>query len=240
MTAAARIDFCGEIYEATPDRPVTIGREADIAIDDNPYLHRRFLRLEHDGSMWRLANIGSRLRATVADSGGLVEAWLGAGATLPVVFPSTRVWFTAGATTYELSIELDEALFVPVEAEQVPDGATTMGRTTFTPDQQLLLLALAEPVLRFGDRGSGQIPSNTAAAERLGWTLTKFNRKLDNVCQKLSRHGVRGLHGSAERLATSRRARLVEYALAARLVTHEHLVLLDGLKPRAPEEVAVS
>ena len=35
---------------------------------------------------------------------------------------------------------------------------------------------------------------------RLGWTLTKFNRKLDNVCQKLARHGVRGLHGSADRL----------------------------------------
>ena len=58
-----------------------------------------------------------------------------------------------------------------------------------------------------------------AAAQRLGWTITKFNRKLDNVCEKLAKLGVRGLHGDASRLATSRKARLVEHALATQLVT---------------------
>ena len=65
------------------------------------------------------------------------------------------------------------------------------------------------------------------ALERLGWTLTKFNRKLDNVCEKLDQIGIRGLHGDPRRLAGGRRARLVEYALAARLVTPTDLVLLD-------------
>ena len=70
------------------------------------------------------------------------------------------------------------------------------------------------------DEGTGMsaIPSSTDAAKRLGWTNTKFNRKLDNVCEKFERMGVRGLHGDADRLAANRRARLLEYALAARVM----------------------
>jgi hypothetical protein len=92
-----------------------------------------------------------------------------------------------------------------------------------------LITALAENILRRGNRGAGTIPSSADAAVKLGWTITKFNRKLDNVCEKLSRSGIRGLHGDAGRLATSRRARLVEYALAARLVSASDLVLFDSV-----------
>ena len=222
-----RVDFCGEVFDLDGSRPFVLGREGDLVIDDNPYLHRRFLRVESVDGMWWLTNLGSALTATVADDDGLMQAWLAPGAQLPLVFAKTRVWFTAGPTTYELDLTLDEAPFIPVVEEQVGAEGTTMGRTSFTPDQRLLVLALAEPVLRHGDRGHGQIPSNIAAAERLGWTQTKFNRKLDNVCQKLVKHGVRGLHGDAQRLAANRRARLVEYAVAARLVTRDDLVVLD-------------
>ena len=104
-----------------------------------------------------------------------------------------------------------------------------------TPDQLRLILALAEPVLRGEGRASTTMPSNHEAATRLGWTMTRFNRKLDNVCQKLARNGVQGLHGGPDRLASNRRARLVEYALAVRLVTPADLVLLD----QAPQTEAV-
>jgi hypothetical protein len=57
--------------------------------------------------------------------------------------------------------------------------------------------------------------------------VTKFNRKLDGVCLKLERMGVQGLHGGPDRLATDRKARLVEYALSARLVQPDDLGLLD-------------
>jgi hypothetical protein len=97
-----------------------------------------------------------------------------------------------------------------------------------TYDQRLLIIALAEHVLRGDGRGAGAVPSSAEAAQRLGWTITKFNRKLDNVCQKLARIGVRGLHGEAGALASNRRARLIEYALAARMVGPEDLELLDG------------
>ena len=43
---------------------------------------------------------------------------------------------------------------------------------------------------------------------------------------RLGEAGVRGLHGGPERLARARKARLVEYAVAARLVTASDLELL--------------
>jgi hypothetical protein len=222
-----QVDFCGELYDVGPDQPLLIGRDGELAIDDNPFLHRRFLEVSRQGSMVWLSNVGSQLSATVSDEAGLLQAWLSPGARLPLIFNRTVVWFTAGPTSYDFDITVDESLYVPVTLATEQVGETTIGRMTFTPDQKLLIVVLCENVLRRGGRGTGTIPSSADAAHRLGWTLTKFNRKLDNVCQKLSRSGIRGMHGDAERLATSRRARLVEYAMAARLVSEADLALLD-------------
>jgi hypothetical protein len=226
---SARIDYCGEITRLEPNGTVTIGREGDVEIDDNPYLHRRFLEVAHVDNLVWLANVGSAISATIADEEGLVQSWLAPGARVPLVFPKTVVWFTAGPTTYEFDIHLTDAPFVPAAVPEAHDGSTTLGRVTFTPDQRLLILALAEPILRRGNRGAGSIPPSAAAAERLGWTITKFNRKLDNVCEKLTKVGVRGLVGDG-RAASNRRARLVEYALAARLITTADLAWLDAVR----------
>ena len=67
-----------------------------------------------------------------------------------------------------------------------------------------------------------------SAAKRLGWPLTKFNRKLDNVCEKLDRVGVRGLRGGrAGGAASNRRTALVEHAVSTLMVTAEDLPMLD-------------
>lgn len=222
----ASVSFCGEEFPVTADEPVSIGREGTVQIDDNPYLHRRFLEVtSSDGLIW-LSNVGSATSATVADVDGLVQTWLSPGAQVPLVFPRTVVWFTAGPTTYEFEVLVTEPKFSPVVDIAAGDGETTRGRMSFTPDQRLLIVALAEEILRRG-RGQGALPPSKDAAERLGWTITKFNRKLDNVCEKLTRLGVRGLHGSVGRTASTRRVRLVEYALASRLVTSDDLALLD-------------
>jgi hypothetical protein len=226
----ATIDFCGEIYPVPADGSLVIGREGDIVIDDNPYLHRRFLEVASRDTMWWLTNVGSQLTATVADEHATMQAWLAPGARLPLVFDRTVVWFTAGSTAYEFDVFLPVAPFRPITPEVEGKGDTTMGRPTFTVDQKLLMVALCEQVLRRGARGAGTVPSSADAANRLGWTLTKFNRKLDNVCQKLTRDGIRGLHGGPEKLATNRRARLVEYALAARLVDKNDLGLLEAFE----------
>jgi hypothetical protein len=73
-----------------------------------------------------------------------------------------------------------------------------------------------------------EIPPSAKAAERLGWTVTRFNRKLDNVCDKLDRLGVPGMRGGQRTFATNRRARLVEHAISSRLVTRSDLALLDA------------
>jgi hypothetical protein len=69
-------------------------------------------------------------------------------------------------------------------------------------------------------------------AARLGWTLAKFNRKLDHLCVKLARAGVAGVHGDLGQLATDRRRVLVEHALEVGLVGPQDLVLLEGSSVR--------
>ena len=225
------VEFCGERTEVLGAGPFVIGREADFVVDDNPFLHRNFLSLENQSGMWVLANVGDQLAATVSDSDGRLEAFLGPSAVLPIVFERTVVRFTAGPTSYELVLVQREPVFqsslVDVESSE---GATTIGRVMLTPDQRLLVLALAESALRSAGGSSAVLPTSVQAAGRLGWTVTKFNRKLDNVCDKLAKLGVRGLHGDSATLASNRRARLVEYVLAVRLVTREDLAVLDDMR----------
>jgi hypothetical protein len=222
------VEFCGERHKVPEEGWLTIGREADLVVDDNPYLHRRFLQVGHsDGLNW-LVNVGDQLAATVTDVDGRVQAWLAPGARLPLVFEETVVRFTAGPTSYELDVYVEEPPFAEPAAVVRDHGETTIGMVPFTVDQRKLVIALAEPLLRQDGRGSAAVPSSAEAARRLGWATTKFNRKLDNVCQKLTKVGVRGLHGSPGELASNRRARLVEYAVSTRLVTPEDLALLDA------------
>jgi hypothetical protein len=230
----AAVEFCGERYAIEPGDPLTVGRGGRLAIDDNPYLHRAFLQIGDRDGLWWIANIGSILTATVADEHAVMQAWLAPGARLPLVFERSVVWFTAGATTYEFDVLLTDPPFVPLVRDidtSIEVGATTIGQLSFTPDQKRLIVALCEPMLRRGVRGIASVPTSAEAAARLGWPLTRFNRKLDNVCDKLSRTGIRGLHGEPGRLAVNRRARLVEYAIAARLVQRTDLSLLEHPTP---------
>jgi len=222
------IDFCGET--APIDRqPFTIGRDADFVLDDgNRHLHRQFLSLTQQQGVWLLANVGSQLTATVSDVAGRLEAFVAPGAVLPLVFDDTVVRFTAGPTTYEFSIHLPDPAFARAAAEPPEQGDTTVGRVAMTPDQLRLIVAIAEPALRGDGRAATTLPSNQEVARRLGWRLTRVNRKLDNVCQKLAAQGIRGLHGAPGQLASNRRARLVEYALAVRMVSRGDLALLDA------------
>ncbi|WP_374939553.1 hypothetical protein [Leifsonia shinshuensis] len=222
------VEFCGEEYPVAADAEFGIGREADLSIDDNPYLHRRFLSISNDFGMWWLNNVGTLLTATVTDASGTMQAWLAPGAKLPIVFQTLHVMFSAGATTYDFTISSDADYFNTSVAVDGTGGSTTVLPVTLTTSQRQLIVALAEGVLTQSLPGRGSIPSSAEAAERLGWSMTTFNRKLDNVCDKLDRLGVAGLRGGRGKLATNRRARLVEYAVTTRLVGIEDLPLLDA------------
>jgi hypothetical protein len=226
--AELAVDFCGEWYEPSPDGVFSIGREGDLEIDDNPYLHRKFLEISRYDGIWWLTNAGTMLSATIADAAGGMQAWMAPGARIPLVFGHTNVIFTAGPTTYEFSVHLTTPSFMAQSRGEDSAGSTTIGPVVFTDSQKALIVSLAEPMLRRDGTGFSAIPSSAQAAKRLGWALTRFNRKLDNVCDKLDRVGVVGLRGGGGKLATNRRARLVEHAVTSHLVTPDDLALLDS------------
>jgi len=165
-----KIEFAGATRVLEHDESLTFGRDADLEIDTNPYLHLYELNL------------------AMPDS------------------PSFD--------------DLDEPI----------DGPPTI-RSTEVPlndEQRLLLVTLAE--LRLRDRGapSSAIPPNRVVSQRLGWSTTKFNRKLDNLCGKFHRLGVAGLKGDSGALASNRRERLVNHVLTTGLIARSDLELLDA------------
>lgn len=222
-----RVEYGEEQHLVEPGREFSIGRESDLSVDDNPYLHRRFLRIRAEAGLWWLENVGALLTATVTDASGQVQARLAPGARLPLVFERVHVVFGAGSTSYELTVHTAGGFYGPAVTSVQRGGDETIGHVPLTTSQRQLIVALAEPLLRQSAAGHGEIPGSGDAAARLGWTLTAFNRKLDNVCDKLDRIGVTGLRGGRDNLATNRRLRLVEYAIATRLVTRDDLDALD-------------
>ncbi|CAM4147817.1 hypothetical protein M3A96_05325 [Helcobacillus massiliensis] len=234
--AQVSVEFCGEWTDVADNGSLTIGREADLIIDErNPFLHRRFLAISSIDGLWWLLNVGDRLSASITDNSGTMQAVLSPGARLPLVFDQTKVVFTAGPTTYEFSIHTTSPEFATIPRELDDDGPKTIGQVVLTDSQKLLILVLAEPMLMRDGESISSIPSSADAADRLGWTRTKFNRKLDNVCDKLDRMGVRGLRGGPGRLASNRRARLVEYAVMSRVVDQSDLPLLHKAVQEADE-----
>ena len=225
------IEFVGEEYPVSPGETFSFGRSADLVVDDNRHLHRHLGRFEHVDGLWWLHNLGSAITIEVVDRNSPSRLTLAPGATMALVFEEAALRFRAGSTGYELCVDVPLS---PPALDGRPDPSPGAGEGTrtvtaaelvFTPDQLRCVLALAEP--RLLDPSVVELPTNRAAAARLGWKLTKFNRKLDNVCTKIANAGVAGLHGDLGSLAVKRRDRLVEYALASHLVGVDDLALID-------------
>ncbi len=222
------VEYCGERFALHPSRRFFIGREADLTVDDNPYLHRRFLLLHNDNGLWWLTNLGTHLSASVSAGDVGFSATLGPGAGMPLVLGASTVVFTAGRTTYELTVFASAPDLNTVTRPHEIGGMTTRGVPTMTESQKVLIVVLAEEILRREGTGSSAIPSSAQAAARLGWSITKFNRKLDNVCDKLDQLGVGGMRAGGGKLATNRRTKLVEWAVSSRVVTRRDLPLIDA------------
>ncbi len=221
------VDFAGEVHHLGTERRFVIGREGDLVIDDNPYLHRHFLAIDHSEGLWWVSNVGTRLGAHLTDSTGLLRSSMAPGARSPLVFPESLLTFAAGSTAYEIVLYTDAHEYAPQAHRQPATGESTIIPTAFTDTQRLAVLALAEPLLRRVGTGASEVPPAVVAARRLGWTQTRFNRKLDNVCDKLIAAGVPGLRGEAGSSAANRRLQLVEYAVTTLLVTAADLPMLD-------------
>lgn len=223
------VEFVGEEYEVQPEDQFTFGRNGDLEIDTNPYLHRRLGVFAYDQELgWNLFNVGSSIAIELTDTSSTSRMTVAPGSSVAMSFEESILTFSAGPSTYELNVEVELSRDAAPSAAAPPTGTQTIsvGDMLLTPDQRRCLVGLAELRLKDRSAGSDSIPTNREVASRLGWKITKFNRKLDNVCDKFTRVGVRGLRGDSSSLATRRRERLVDHALTVGIITESDLDLL--------------
>lgn len=217
------IDFVGEVHEISPGHEFTFGRMADLEVDENPYMHRTVGKFVDRHDRWWLVNIGSSIAIELYDRDSRSSAKIMPGTEQALPGSDMVVRFTAGATTYEIDITTEaDSQF---EIEESTD-TMALSDLPMTDSQLQLILALAEQKLR-EPQAPLVVPASKEAATRLGWSITKFNRKLDNVCEKLTKAGVTGLKSSASSLNTDRRRHLVEYGITSGLIDSSMLPLLD-------------
>jgi hypothetical protein len=218
------VDYCGEIHRLTVADSLRFGRRAELSVDENPYLHRVVGRFVHRQGLWWLQNHGSKTTLEVRDRGSSSRVVVAPGQQVAVTYGEFVIGFSAGPTSYEIEVTREgEPAALDVLDDHSGTATIDFGKVPLSAEQHLLLVALAEMRLMSGNL---VVPTNQALAIRLGWTLTKFNRKLDHLCAKLAREGVRGLRGGPDALATDRREALVEHAITVGLVSDDDLGLL--------------
>ncbi len=196
------VDYCGEIMQLDAGNHLSFGRGADLDIDDNPFLHRRLGVLKCIDDVWWLENVGAQIPITIADVSSSSQVVVAPQRKSPITFPEAVLRFSAGSSNYEIGLR--QPSVIEPATEQIPEmdfGSTTVrvSAVTLNDEQRLLLVALALPLLRNPQAQDRPLPSNVEAARRLGWTLTKFNRKLDYLCVKFDKAGFRGLIGQTRR-----------------------------------------
>jgi hypothetical protein len=228
------LGFCGERIEVAPGSEYSFGRSGDLTIDENRFLHRVMGVFVCRNDWWWLLNVGAHLALQLQGQMSSSTIALSPGGSVPLVMGPTLIRFAAGGTSYELEVETDVDLAEASGKVRALNGDTTIdaGSTPLSADQLLLLIALSEPRLRRGP--SADLPQNNELMERFGWSVTKFNRKLDSICVKFARRGVGGLVGTPQKVAQGRRSTLVDYVIAAGMVTVEQLALLPPRQGSAP------
>lgn len=219
-TNALYVDFIGTEFSVDPGSELTFGRLADIVVDDNPHLHRTLGRFTWRPELWWLVNEGRHIALDVHDLATRSSLVVAPGGSVPLTFSSCRIRFEASITSYELLVDVPSLIDTEIPSpagQMVETGEDTVSAhdVPMTDDQRALVHSVATPVL------SGRaMPTSRELAAELGWSQSKFERKLDNVCQKLSRLGVRGLHGGQGKAAKDRKTRLAEYAIQTGLVSN--------------------
>ncbi|NNC81662.1 MAG: hypothetical protein HKN94_16075 [Acidimicrobiales bacterium] len=222
------LEFIDELTVATPDDPVSFGRQADVVVDEaNQYMHRVIGTFFHQDNNWWLVNKSKRGHLTLIAANGSHSS-LAPDAISGLTDTRGTVRFEAGPSTYELEWSRPDpsALAAPGDepAEDLTQEMTTQfGVVMLNVEQRQLLAALSERHLTDSMATASDLPSNAAVAHRLGWTLKKLDRKLDYLCARLDREGVRGLRGGKGIEAVERRARLVEHVISSGMIGQRDL-----------------
>lgn len=186
------VRFVGESYRPVSD--LVFGREAELFIDENSYLHRRAGRFRLQDGSWWLDNLGSRLRLTmVSADGSLIE--LHPGDSSPLLGSSGQISLTAGPTRYELDYSLEGALRAPDPTHRLePSGADTMTYgAVLTPRELDFVVVLAQG--RLTGR-LGPLPTHGEIADTWGVSHKTVDNTLQRLRSKLRKQGVHHLQSS--------------------------------------------
>jgi len=223
-----RVEFAGDTWDVAPEDELTFGRAGDVCIDEaNLYMHRVVGVVRCRNSQWWLHNASDWIELHVHTAKGSRHTM--APNTRLALVVDCEVRFAAGNANYMLD-------FKPLVSDRSADlvkviadapSTSQFGMIVLNDEQRLLLAALCEHRLGEGD---AELPANKVVAGRLGWSLTKFNRKLDYLCRQLEKEGVAGLRGGPGRRASSRRENLVDHAIATGLITVRDLHVLEPLR----------
>lgn len=219
-----------------PGDVLTIGRAADMIISNDPFLHRQCLVVEGTDTGFFVTNIGTSLRVTLVDDPSRSVSKVEPGGRHVLMEGRTSAAIETSERTHEILFEVSGSTSESGSVVQVPHGSRTARPRPLTPDQILLLTALAEPMLRDPTKSVESIPSNAEVAERLG-IGAGFNGRLDRLCAAVARRGVEGLDAlpsddplafpTGPRKQSRRRERLVLWAISAKVVTEENLGALE-------------
>jgi hypothetical protein len=229
------IEYQGVTYAYDPGTEVTFGRAGLITIGaDNKRVHRTFGHIAFRNGQWRLTNVGSELHLRLTDEASRSTIELAPNGRCILTEPVTTISFAAGGSAYELiafqrDVPDDEVVVIDRRWADVDDTVSRTRRPTLSlsPSQRLLVLAMCER--RLHNPNDTTIPPSGEVAQRLGLTLRKFNKRLDEVCRRFSAAGFKGVHDPGG-LATSRRSALVDAAVLKGIVTPADLV---DLSPKA-------
>lgn len=224
------VEFIDEAYEVDPADGLTFGRGATLVVDDaNPFMHRVVGVFVWSRSGWWVRNEARTAPLRVSSTTGKQVVVPPGDSTL--LDGAGAVGFEAGASNYELEYRVDED--PRPDGEPLADAAAldddgAAETRDFAPlrlndEQRALLALLCEPKLREPTSDRHSLPSNAEVAHRLGWTLRKFDRKLDYICRRLADQGLRGVRGVRGDEAGDRRSVVVDHVVRTGLITGRDL-----------------
>lgn len=226
------ISFIDELYPIAPGETLGFGRSGDLIIDEsNMFMHRLVGTFLHHQDLWWVRCEGKRSELSVWSEGGR-HTTLPPGEAAALAGARGVVRFEAGPHKYEIDYVLPDAVELPTEqaAPTTFDVTETrdFGVVSLNTEQRQLLAALGEEWLREPQAERVVLPTNGAIAHRLGWSIKKYDRKLDYLCSRLSDEGVPGLRGGKGVEASERRVNLVDHAIRNGLISLLDLDLLES------------
>lgn len=226
------VTFIDELYQVGPDAELGFGRDAELAIDEhNPFMHRRMGTFVNHRDDWWLRNDARHTELViVAANGTRIVLVPKAAQVLPGGAGVVR--FGVGSLDYELAYTVAESTgptIPPTSELGVGSGPTaSFGEVKLNREQRQLLTALCERQILDPAAEVYDLPANNEIAHRLGWSLRKFDRKLDYLCRRLDEQGVKGLRGRQGEQATDRRRVLAAHVLRSGLIGGDDLPLLEA------------